>query len=91
MKVTRVKTDDNGQASFEYYSYKENSFQPAGMNQIQLSDASVGRIIGVYKRYWIDIPVVSPQAGTDVDGESEGKDSSGGQEDDDGDGYVQFN
>ena len=93
-KVTRVKTDENGQASFDYYSYKESSFKPAEMNQIQLSDVSVGKIIGVYKRHWIDIPVESPREGTESGGES-GETGGGGSSDDheegeDG-GYVQFN
>ncbi|MBB6672981.1 hypothetical protein [Cohnella nanjingensis] len=76
LSVSRVKTDRNGHASFVYFSYRASSFTPAMTNEIMLSDVSVGKIVGVYKRHALEIPVLEP-AGEDSD--------KGGT---DGDGYI---
>jgi len=74
-KVTRVKTDEHGKASFTYHSYQESSFTPAMVNQIQLSNVSVGRIVGVYKRHQVYIPVVPEEQSGDTDREESGQSS----------------
>lgn len=60
LRVSRIKTDAEGKAGFTYYSYRATSFTPAMINRILISDVSVGKIVGVYKRHVIDIPVVEP-------------------------------
>ncbi|MBP3962670.1 Ig-like domain-containing protein [Paenibacillus lignilyticus] len=86
-KVTRVKTDENGRASFVYYSYNENEFQPAVLNQILLSDVSVGKVIGVYKRAIVDIPVISDDS---LDKASEHEDD-GKDKNSENDEYIELN
>jgi len=76
-KVTRVKTDEHGKASFTYHSYQESSFTPAMINQIQLSDVSVGRIVGVYKRHQVYIDVVPEEQSDDTDRDKPGRSPSG--------------
>jgi len=74
LSVSRVKTDRNGQASFAYFSYRASSFTPVMTNEIMLSDVSVGKIVGVYKRHVFEIPVIEPEvddsdpSGNDDDG-----------------------
>ncbi|GGD72066.1 Ig-like domain-containing protein [Paenibacillus nasutitermitis] len=61
LKASRVKTDAEGKASIDYYSYRVGSYSPAVTNEIMVTDDSVGRIIGIKKRVLFDVPVVEPE------------------------------
>jgi len=61
LKASRIKTDAEGKASVDYYSYRIGSYSPAETNEIMVTDNSVGRIIGIKKRFLFDVPVVEPE------------------------------
>jgi len=61
LREKKIKTNAQGEASFTYYSYRDTAFTPAMLNQIQIMDTSIGKIVGVYKRHVIDIPVVKSE------------------------------
>ncbi|WP_391574000.1 hypothetical protein [Cohnella sp.] len=71
LKASRIKTNADGEVSFDYYSYREGPFTPIVDNRIAITDISVGKIIGIKKKAFVDIPVVKP-SGTDAEGEEDG-------------------
>ncbi|GBF74259.1 hypothetical protein PA598K_02595 [Paenibacillus sp. 598K] len=80
LREKKIKTNAQGEASFTYYSYRDTSFTPAMLNQVQVVDTSIGKIVGVYKRYVIDIPVVKSDEDNEpsVDKQTNGVQLGGG-------------
>jgi len=82
LKANRIRTDARGQASFEYYSYREGAFTPIVTNRIAITDISVGKIVGVKKKAFVDIPVAKP--------EGEPSEGGGDQPKPDKNGHIQL-
>ena len=77
LKANRIKTDENGVAEVDYYSYRDGPFTPVMTNEIMVTHISAGKIVGVKKQFHFEIPLSLPEETEDGnDGKNEG--NSGG-------------
>jgi len=73
LKVNRVKTDSNGIATVDYYSYRGGQFTPIMINEIMVTDLSVGKIIGIKKSARFEIALKEPDGTEQTEPEQDSK------------------